>query len=76
MIELENMLQDLSGSYKDFVKWVLHIAEDYDGLDKIKSYLTDNPNVNDEDVLHFIDDNFDIVYNDDEIPEWAQDDED
>lgn len=76
MEELENMLQNIKGSYKDFVKGVLDIAKENNNLDKIKDYINNNDDITDEDILKYTYENCDYTTNNDDIPEWAQDDED
>ena len=75
MIELENLLHEVNGTYKDFEKWLISIAKEHDNLNLIKQYIQDNTEATDEDIIDFVEENCEYTNNNDEIPEWAQEDE-
>ncbi|MBQ7264706.1 MAG: hypothetical protein IJS61_01260 [Firmicutes bacterium] len=76
MTELEAILHNIEGTYKDFERFVLYVAGNNESnLEKLKDYILNTPGVTDEEVIDFINKNCEVIYNDDEIPEWAQDDE-
>ena len=76
MEELKKMVKNIKGSYDDFVDSTLRIAEIGDNFDKIKNFIETNPDITSSDVVRFMFDNCEVPNNNDEIPEWAQENDD
>ena len=59
----------------DELKTLLSDVKKENNLEKIKDFLKNNSDISSGDVIRFIVDNCDIPNNNDEIPEWAQEDD-
>lgn len=53
--ELSRLLEQVSDSYPDFVRVMLHLADRYDNHRDVIEYITDNPNAQTDDIDEFFD---------------------
>lgn len=86
MEELKELLENVDGTYYDFVRSVLaDVEENMDMLDETVAYIKDNPEVNSSDIIGWLfeaingvslDSLPSIVVDDDEVDDDYDDDED
>lgn len=72
MNELEQLLNNIPGSYYDFITAILHYAKKKpERLEKVLEYIKGNPGVTSSDVIYFVSTQPDFY--DDSVPQKAVD---
>lgn len=67
--ELKSLLENVPGSYSDFVNAIMEDAEEYDAYDKFISFIKENPDATSSDICFFEADeifHLEVEYDEDE----------